>query len=675
MTSGDRGCPRSLPRSCPWGGGRPKCPQGLFAGGGSGILPGPRPPGLAETLASMRLNSSSAPHSRGRNSRAPIVLVPVLLSLAVAGPGAQSGSPQSGSPQSGSPQSGSPQEGAPGDAAAEAATGSSTDAGAAVDQPQPEAERTPARYRSNEEHAELIARWTANGLATPLELGVTAGGRPLLGVTLAAPGPVPAKDRTTILVVGGLDGASLAGSEAAVRIVEDLLVSIDRLPPSIAVIVLPWANPDGLARTFQGAIATRNDRALDEDQDGRIDEDGPDDLDGDGVVLSMLVPDPDGPFARAADPRFLRRAESADRERWSLVPEGRDDDGDGRFNEDGPGGLRLDTAFPVGWTPALDRGLRPLEPLEAGALAGLCSARRVALALFLQENHGHVAVPGGTAEWRRTLAEALRADAAGFEALRALLGAGGPPRDLLSSEGRERGGHPVDWLYASQRVLAVEWAVWGPGDSPDRSPGGVGVSEGSFSARLARPLELEEQDGLRGVDSEERRWARWLDDTRGGIGYVDWLPVELGNGRQALVGGWEPQTRDNPPPELLPTVLEGVGERLLDVVEALPRLELQVDAVERAGGVVSVRARVRNGGELPTGVGPRGAGDAGVRLELVLPEGATLLAGREEARFAPLAGGAATLPQSWLLRAREHSLLQVRISTRWSGTITAEVRL
>src|SRR5207244_1639464 len=79
--------------------------------------------------------------------------------------------------------------------------------------------------------------------------------------------------------------------------------------------------------------------------------------------------------------------------------EGKDDDGDGRFNEDGPGGVVLDLNFPVGRTgPWLDDlgGVLPLSETLSRSYADFALSRRVAIVLLLQGNHGRLAIPGGT---------------------------------------------------------------------------------------------------------------------------------------------------------------------------------------------------------------------------------------------------------------------------------------
>ena len=542
----------------------------------------------------------------------------------------------------------------------------------------------PPTYSGADKRDRLLSAWLGTGLAERVDLGVaSAGGRELFVVQFGAPGTKPLSDRTTLLLVGGLDGVSLAGSEAVVRLVERLLAAPAELPPEVTFVAVPWANPDGLARWRDaGCGEGRNARPTDDDQDGRLDEDGPDDLDGDGLVLEMLVEDSAGPWVRAADGRFLRPALEGEAPRYRRMREGRDDDGDGLFNEDGPGGVVLDRNFPLSWEGPWSgepSGPWPLSEPCSRALADLARGRRVVAALFFQGNHGLLAAPGA----RRGgivagMAEPLplAGDEPAYLALTELFSrrtgrALHPPVRLAEARGREVPGSPVDWLYVARGVLAMEVGVWGPGIEPARE-NGAGIpraEEGGFRRGIQG-----EGAPFAGVSEADRAWARWLDDTRGGIGFVDWQPVDLGDGRGALVGGWEPRTCINPPPDLLPRALQGLEGFVLGIAQGLPRLDVEVRAVERDGLVVRLRVRVRNGGALPTGAGPLPAGGAG-HIELVLPEGTTLLAGEAVVPFDHLPGGAASPEGEWLLTAPEGAVLGLRVSSPFCEASMREVRL
>ncbi len=103
-------------------------------------------------------------------------------------------------------------------------------------------------------------------------------------------------------------------------------------------------------------------RPVDNDRDGLYDEDPPNDLDGDGEILRMRIEDPTGGWVvDPEEPRLMRRARPGERGRWRMLgEEGIDDDRDGRINEDGPGGYDPNRDWPSDWRgPAEQRGAGP----------------------------------------------------------------------------------------------------------------------------------------------------------------------------------------------------------------------------------------------------------------------------------------------------------------------------
>jgi hypothetical protein len=550
---------------------------------------------------------------------------------------------------------------------------------APVIEPAPAPLFTPA-YRTRAQAQELCRAFAAAApeAARSFEL-VPAGGAPaLFGIEFGKPGPVPLEERPTILVLGGLDGQSLAGGEAAFAVVARLTAAPERLPDDVAFVVVPWAAPAALERRQLGLQAEREPGALvlDDDRDGALDEDGPDDVDGDGLVLEMLIEDRQGAWTFSSDPRFLVSAAAGDGVRYRRVPEGRDDDGDGRFNEDGPRGVALERNFPLGrenaWRDPLC-GPTPLCDPTARALADLALSRRSVAVLLLQGHHGGLALPGGAAG-PEGVELPLAGDRRLFErvadAFATLAGRTEPPaRPLLSARGAEVPGAALDWFYAGVGALALEVAPWGPFVE---TGGDVLPRDARFGAS-GRPRDLSskpapaEDDLARGTG---------LDDTRGGLGFVEWHPVDVGGGAQALVGGWEPRTQHNPPPESLGRALLGIPEFVGSLAAGVPRLELRDVRASRAGSVVTLHARVKTAGALPTGLaggaGPRGRGELAVALEL--PPGARLLAGDLEERLGRLEGGEISAELTWIVFTPEGAALALSASSELALAVRHEVR-
>lgn len=504
-----------------------------------------------------------------------------------------------------------------------------------------------------------------------IDLGTSAGGLPVPAIAFdCGREPLeagPGFERRTLLLLGGLDGRSQAGSEAVLRATHRLLVQLDHLPADIEVVSVPWASPDGLARVGGGACTVdgRDATAVDDDLDGRAGEDGGDDVDGDDRILEMLLPDPDGAWCFAEDTRFLARAGPEDAPRYERVVEGYDDDGDGLFNEDGLGGLDLDRQFPLGWRgpgPDGECGERPLASPLARRLADLMLERHVVLAFVFQGAHGGVRVPRDSSPERLAVQRRLA---------RAYAVASGRAEERIIAEGEGDSGRFVDWLHGAVGVTAVEIAVWGP-DAVGHDGRPV------LSALDARPPIDRGGVPLRGgpgLDDGQRRWARWLDDVRGGAGFTDWHPVDLGGGRTGWVGGWGARTRWNPPSDALEPALAGVVPFIQTVVVSLPRISIELVRMERRGDLVELEVKITNRGELPTALGDVVHEDAGaieVRLEAACD--AQVLAGPHVEHVRGLGGGETSRALRWIVTAHEGTSIAIAAESRHAGSARREVR-
>jgi hypothetical protein len=534
-----------------------------------------------------------------------------------------------------------------------------------------------AAYRERGAARALLDDWARArpGLAARVfELGRSAGGLELSALEFGAAGELPLEQRPVVLLLGGLDGLSLSGCEAVLATCAGLLAAPGELPPQLCFVAVPHASPDALEANLRarssGGVARRGGNAtpVDEDRDGRIDEDGPDDLDGDGRVLDMLVEDPAGPWTRRRDDRFLALARPGDGPRLRLEREGRDDDRDGRYNEDGAGGVCIDRNFPVGWRgPALsiDGGALPLSEPESRALVAFARARKLALVIAFQGSHGLLAAPGAAPHEEIELVRA--ADVPAYEAAEALFARATRRRStgLVSLADARRaaplarageGGAAIDWFYASRGALALELACWGP--EVDR--------DGQAAPATFAPARAE-APGL----AAERAFARWIDDRQGGLGFVDWYAVDLGQGTPARLGGWQTGTIDDPPLSLLPRALEGLPRFVRELAQGLPQLSIEVREGRREGGLVHLAVRVRNAGLLPSGMG---AAQRCV-LSLAPPEGGVLIAGELATSLGHIAPGGLSATLEWVVQCPPGSPFRFHVEDGWTVPVERELRL
>ena len=205
--------------------------------------------------------------------------------------------------------------------------------------------------------AALKAAATAHpNLATLVSIGKSAEGRDIWAIEIASASGTPVDQRPGLLIAANFEGDHVIGSELAVYLADYLLTSYatdaavkQRLDNHVFYIV-PRVNPDGAELMFAPVKTGRrtNGTKFDADNDGRIDEDGPEDLNKDGVITVMRVKDPKGPYMiHPDDARLMKRADPAKGENggYAMYWEGTDKDGDGFIAEDGPGGTDINRNF------------------------------------------------------------------------------------------------------------------------------------------------------------------------------------------------------------------------------------------------------------------------------------------------------------------------------------------
>jgi hypothetical protein len=105
--------------------------------------------------------------------------------------------------------------------------------------------------------------------------------------------------------------------------------------------IVPTINPDGRDSYFHEPNTGSSPRSgvipIDNDRDGLVDEDGYDDLDGDGEILTMRRKNPNGRYrVDPTDPRRMIQVGPDEKGEYEILGlEGIDNDGDGLVNEDG----------------------------------------------------------------------------------------------------------------------------------------------------------------------------------------------------------------------------------------------------------------------------------------------------------------------------------------------------
>ncbi len=506
-----------------------------------------------------------------------------------------------------------------------------------------------------------------------------------------------------ILIVANLEADHLVGSEVAYELIrhwveiqedEELQDWLD----ANTLYVVPRLNPDGAERLLgepRQAIRT-NLRPVDDDRDGEFDEDGPADLNGDGLILRMRVKDDKATLVPdEKDDRILRKADRAKGERpvYSEYDEGQDVDNDGQINEDPPGGVNLNRNWPHNWTEYNNQtGFSATSEPEVRALIQFCY------------DHPEIAII-----WTFTLQDNLRAtpkkpetkindtDLPIFSEIanryQEILASSSKPssnqdgkdkdkdKDDDDDEDKEKAdeskkkngqstfpkntsalgattdGAMSEWAYHQFGVLALSASLWPGPTLPDPEKG------------EAKPP----ADG-------EARWLYWNDQIMDGKAFVPFEDFEHPDSDLGTVeiGGWKPGVRINPPSEKIAAIVEDQMTFLKDLAGRLATLEVVDVKVEpKGGGLYAIEASVENSGYLPTalsqGVRTRQADPVLVRLQA---EDVKILAGKPLERIDSLNGSGGRRTFRWLIHAeKDVDSLTIKVTTPKAGEVIETIRL
>jgi hypothetical protein len=194
-------------------------------------------------------------------------------------------------------------------------------------------------------------------------IGKSYQGRDIWAAILNNPKTGPAAQKPGYYIDGNIHGNEIQGAEVALYVVYYLLKNYGRteyatrLLDEKAFYIVPTMNPDSRDQYIDKVSDPNSPRGgfvpMDDDRDGTADEDGPEDLDGDGSITQMRRRDPNGNYkSHPDDPRIMVPIKPGEKGEYILLgTEGIDNDGDGLINEDGPGGYDMNRNYGYNWQP------------------------------------------------------------------------------------------------------------------------------------------------------------------------------------------------------------------------------------------------------------------------------------------------------------------------------------
>ncbi|MFT4709619.1 MAG: hypothetical protein ACJAZ8_001829 [Planctomycetota bacterium] len=435
----------------------------------------------------------------------------------------------------------------------------------------------------------LCAKWPT--MMSYEVIGHSVEGREMRVYTLNNPATGPADTKPAMWIDGNIHGNEVQGGEAVVYTAWYLLENaghnarVDSLLERSSFYLLPSVNIDGRASWFDEAHNPHSSRTgvkpTDNDRDGLFDEDGPDDLDGDGQIVQMRkhVPGEGTHNLDPEDPRILIPVPTNDtgaKGDWIMLgSEGIDNDGDGRTNEDGKGGYDMNRSWPAMWMPEhIQRGAGPF-PLywpETRCIAKFLVEHTNIASFQSFHNNGGMILRGPGAESYGTYP---RADIRVYDEI-GKDGEGLLPfynymiiwKDLYSVYGGE-----VNFAYETLGIISFTNELW---TSDRMSP-----------------------DARYGQSQKDRLWAD--DHLTMGAGFVDWHPFEHPVYGEVEIGGFRKDVGRVPPSYLIEEMLHRNALFCIRHAEAMPEVQIRsAEVTDLPGGLYALDVTFENLREIPT---------------------------------------------------------------------------
>ncbi|MBK8739823.1 MAG: carboxypeptidase [Betaproteobacteria bacterium] len=526
-------------------------------------------------------------------------------------------------------------------------------------------------------------------------IGKSHEGRDIWVVTATNTATGPAGEKPAFWVDGNIHSVEVSASAACLYLLNTLAeqygkdADITRALDTRAFYIVPRINPDGA----EWALADKPKYVRSSTRPYPYDEPAVEgmtveDADGDGRILSMRIPDPNGLWkAHPDDARLMIRREPAEvgGTYFRVLPEGTYQNYDGytlKVNRPQQG-LDLNRNFPANWRQEFEQmgaGPYPTSEPEIRAVTefivghnNICGG--ISFHTFsgvLLRPHAHLADDEFVPEdlWVYKTIGKKGTELTGYPNISVYHDFRYHPKQVITGD--------FDWLFEHRGAFVWTIEIW----SPQRE---AGITDYHLI------------DWFRDhPEGDDLKLMQWNDGALQGKGFVDWYPFDHPQLGRVEIGGWNKMLAiHNPPGHLLEKELARFPKWLVWQALLSPRMELVHAGAEDLGnGTHRVRMVVQNTGWLPSYVSKEGLKRQvvrPVRAEIELPEGCALIAGKVRNELGQLEGraykhsGLSFWPDpeptgdralaEWVVRGKAGDRLGMTAAHERAGTVRAEIIL
>lgn len=447
-------------------------------------------------------------------------------------------------------------------------------------------------------------------------VGKSFGGREMWLMTINNAKTGKELDKAAMFIEANVHGNEIQGAEVVLYTIWYLMenyhriADIRRIVDERVIYLVPSVNPDGRDYFLDnhGSGARTGHIPVDSDGDGLFDEDGPEDLNGNGLIeqIRKFVPGEGNLRISQTDSRMMQQMPAGELGDWILLGrEGLDNDGDGRVNEDPLGGYDPNRNYASDWQPEyVQRGAMdyPFQLPEARAINDFMMTKPNIAGMQSYHNTGGMILRGPGAAW---LGDYPQSDLRVYDEL---------------GENGERMLPYYDYIVIWQGLYSVH------GGSIDWSNDGIGAV--SFSNELwnggqyfnSPLLQEQQEDPSQAIAGTKGRF--FFDDyLEFGDQYVEWAEFDHPTFGAVELGGWKKlSNRVNPRFVSMELFHRNMAFTLYHA-DQMPLMSMAEPKVEKlGGGLFKVRVDIRNERLMPT-ILERAQDNRVVRPDLLTLEG------------------------------------------------------
>jgi murein tripeptide amidase MpaA len=552
------------------------------------------------------------------------------------------------------------------------------------------------RYFTNEELEEILKGWAEEypQIAVLTQLGESYEKRPVWLMTITNRETGEDTSKPALWLDGNIHATEIAGTTTCLYIMNHLLsrygeeASITNLVDRTTIYVGPRLNPDGaaLAMAPNPSYIRSGVRAYPyEEKDEGLHEE---DIDGNGKILQMRIPDPAGDWkVSSLDPRLLekRQPDETEGEFYRLLVEGTIHEWDGYIIKEARPfqGLDFNRNFPFEWKPEGEQegsGPYPASEPEISAVLDFISRHpNINAAVTYHTFSGVILRPYSTRPddemetedlWVFQKLGEIGTEKTGYRTVSTF-------HDFKYHPKKVTVGAFDDWIFDQLGVYSFTIELWD-------LPTAAGVKDRKFIEWFrTHPHE------------DDLKILQWVEENTSEEYYHEWRPYEHSQLGMVELGGWDLMYSWRNPP---PSHMEEEAARNLPFVLALgnmlPRLVIHTLEVDPLGeDSYRINLVVDNAGFFPTFTSQQGKKRGAVRqvrVEIEAPEEVTLKSGRRRVELGHLEGRSNKLSVTstfsmdptdnrgraeWVVKGPPGSVIKIKVQGERAGSITREVQL